>query len=133
MKQFSYIFPNGEYYKIPQNSSHIDIVVAFLRGLKNSENTSYICLFNELNQILSIYYSKHYINYDDFAIFTLGWIKVTSNYKRTICFAGYDFQYSIISKMYIPNCTLDEVKNKESYPVKILDLDCKKIIIDGIQ
>lgn len=134
MKQFSYIFPNGEYYKIPQNSSHIDTVTAFLRGLRNSQNKTYKSLFNELNQILSIHYFRHYsINYDDFAIFTLGWIKITSHYKTTFCFAGYDFQYAIIDKMYIPNCTLDEVKNKENYPVKILNLDFKIIIKDGLR
>lgn len=133
MKQFSYIFPNGDEYQIPKTSSHIDTVAAFLRGLKQSRSQYHQKLFKELNSILSIYYFRHYyINYDDFAIFTLGWIKVTSNYKTTICYAGYSFQYSIISKMYIPNCILDEVKT-EDYPVKILNLDCKKIIIDGIQ
>lgn len=133
MKQFSYIFPNGDEYKIPQNSSHIGTVTAFLRGLRNSNDATCNSLFNELNQILCIHYFRHYfVNYDDFAIFTLGWIKVTSNYKTAICFAGYDFQYAIISKLYIPNYTLDEVKCTEDYPVKILNLDCKKIIIDGM-
>lgn len=134
MKQFSFIFPNGDQYKIAQNSSHIETITAFLRGLRISQNTYYKQLFKEFNQILSMYYFRHYsYNYDDFAIFTLGWIKVTSHYKTTFCYAGYNFQYSIIDKMYIPNCTLDEVKNKENYPVKILDLDYNKIITDGLR
>lgn len=134
MKQFSYIFPNGDEYEIPQNSSHISTVTTFLRGLRNSKDAFSNSLFNELNQILCIYYFRHYfVNYDDFAIFTLGWIKVTSRYNTTFCYAGYDFQYAIIDKMYIPNCVLDEVKNNEDYPVKILDLDYRQIITRGLR
>lgn len=133
MKQFSYIFPNGDQYNIPKNSSHIDTTTTFLRGLRQSKNTIHSQLFDELNRILCCYYYRHYsYNYDDFAIFTLGWIKVTSHYKTTFCYAGYDFQYSIISKMYIPNCTLDEIQNTEDYPIKILDLDYIQIITDGL-
>lgn len=133
MKQFSYIFPNGNLYRVPQGSCHIDIVKAFLRGLRNSQDESILQSFSELNRILSLYYYSHYsINFDDFAIFTLGWIKITSHYKTTFCFAGYDFQYSLISKMYIPNAILDEVKNTANYPIRILNLDYDKIIIDGM-
>lgn len=134
MKQFSYIFPNGDKYVIPTCSSHIGTTVAFLRGLMSSKKTYYTQSFKDFNRILSLYYFSHYsYNYDDFAIFTLGWIKVTSHYKTTFCYAGYDFQYSIIDKMYVPNCSLDEVKNTENYPIKVLDLDYRQIIIDGLR
>lgn len=131
MKNFSYIFPNGDQYfcTASPTENHINTVKAFIKGISLNQNKQ---TYSEISSILSRYYYNHYsYNYDDFAIFTLGWIKVTSHYKTTFCYAGYDFQYKIIDKMYIPNCILDEIPNNYNYPLKILDLNFKKIILDS--
>ena len=131
MKNFSYVFPNGTQYfcSTPPTQNHINTVKAFLKGLKTN---SHIKLYSEMISILSGYYYRHYsYNFDDFAIFTLGWIKITSHYKTTICYAGYDFQYKIINKIYTPGCFLDEIPNKNNYPIKILDLDFNQIILSS--
>ncbi len=133
MKQFSYIFPNSDKYILAENFSHTETTMAFLRGLSYSQRKEHQQIFNELSLILSRYYYNHYsYNYDDFAIFTLGWIKVTSHYETTFCYAGYDFQYLIIDKMFIPQCKLDEVKNTKDYPIKILNLDFSNLIKRGL-
>lgn len=133
MKDFSYVFPNGDQYfcKSYPTDNHINTVKAFIKGISLKSNKQ---IYSEINSILERYYYNHYLyNYDDFAIFTLGWIKITSHYKTTFCYAGYDFQYEILNNIYTPNCVLDEIKNNYGYPIKILDIDFKRTIISGFQ
>lgn len=131
MKNFSYVFPNGEEYfcNIPPIDNHVKAVKYFLKGLSSRDEYK---IYSEIKQIFnSYYYTNNSYNYDDFAIFTLGWIKVTSHYKTSFCYAGYDFQYNILNKIYTPNYVLDEVKNNYGYPIKILNIDFKKIILSS--
>lgn len=128
MKKYAYIFPNGTYFACVSEGTenHIETVKTFLKGLEKID----YCLYNKLIHVFRKYYGG--INYDDFAIFTLGWIKISSHYNATICLAGYDFQHTILRLYSIPTYKLDIVDNFYKFPlIKLVDIDYEKIIEVG--
>lgn len=128
MKKFAYIFPNGEYFECngKHTENHIETVKTFLAGLQEVNKP----LYNRLVLILRTYYNKD--NYDDFAVFTLGWIKLTSHNITTICFAGYDFQWPILTSYMSPQYIIDDLPNFSGNPIVIThDLDYIEIIRIG--
>lgn len=128
MKNYAYIFPNGDHFNCEgsKTQNHTETVKTFLKGLEIYD----LCLYNKLIAIFNEYYNG--CNYDDFAIFTLGWIKVTNFYKTTFCLADYDFQKTLLKMYYIPNCSLDFIPNFYKFPIIICNnLDYKKIILMG--
>lgn len=128
MRKYAYIFPNGEIFHCDGQGTenHIETVKTFLRGLERLNEP----LYNKLVQI----FRNHYygVNYDDFAIFTLGWIKISSHFYETISFAGYDFQHIILSLYSVSRYKLDVVDNFYKYPfIKLVDINYEEIIDAG--
>jgi len=128
MKKYAYIFPTGTFLACNGEGieNHIETVKTFLRGLEIVNEP----LYNNLIRIFRKYYQG--INYNDFAILTLGWIKISSHYTTTISMAGYDFQHIILSHYSVPTYKLDIVNNFYQYPfIKLIDLNYDEIIEAG--
>lgn len=127
MKKYCFIFPNGTSYE-SNIYNHRHMVIRLLGNL-SLENVD---KFSSLAKILvSFYKEENGYNYDDFAIFSLGFIKITYASAPTICFAGYPFQYDLIDKIFTKSYKLDIVPNTNNYPriiykdVDYVSLICK--------
>ena len=116
MKKYAYIFPDGTYFECTgkNTENHIQTIKTFFRGLKIKDRE----LYYNLQHTFFFYYNN--VNFDDFAIFSLGWIKITSHYTTTVCFAGYDFQYILLNDYLTPNYKLDIVECFHKFPKHIL-------------
>lgn len=89
------------YYK-----SHRDIVQKYLLGLEYYDSTLYL----QIKKILDTSYtSGSYVNYNDFAIFVLGWVELCNKDKNAIVYCGYDFQEPIVKAYIRGNVRVDKV------------------------
>lgn len=89
------------YYK-----NHRDIVQKYLLGLKEHDPTLYAKIQNVLN---SKYTFGDYVNYNDFAIFVLGWVELCNKDRNAIVYCGYDFQEPIVNSYLRGNVRVDKV------------------------
>ncbi|MBR5228002.1 MAG: hypothetical protein IKV94_05130 [Clostridia bacterium] len=132
MKKYAYIFPDGSIFYCDNypTQNHVATVQTFLRGLSILDCSTYL---STIDIFTKYYIQNRFLNYDDFAIFTLGWIKLTTqNNVKYFTFAGFDFQYPILKKYYTPNAQIDEIFKYNSYPfIRYKDIDFIKTISKG--
>lgn len=92
---------NTYYYQ-----NHRDVVKKYLSGLKEHDPN----LYNSLKKILDSKYTNNgYVNYNDFAIFVLGWIELCNKDRNAIVYCGYDFQEPLVNMYKRGDVRVDNV------------------------
>ena len=134
MKKYAYIFPDGSIFYCTNfpTLNHVATVQTFLRGLSFLNINTYL---STMEVFTKYYLNNHFMNYDDFAIFTLGWIKLTTqNNIKYFTLAGYDFQYDILKKYYTPDAKIDEVQKYTHLPfIRYKNIDIIETIKIGTE
>lgn len=114
MSKLKYIFPDGTMINC---TKHRQLIKEFIEKLKDVNLDYY---YRSKNVLYEFYTKNGYCNYDDFACFSLGWIKITKGVHPCAVFAGYTFQYNIIQSK-CAGLILEEIPNIYRYPFLVFE------------